>query len=114
MQVARSRLLPSALKTVAANKDAALPLRLFEISDVVLLDADVAVGARNERRLAAVQAAREAGFEVLHGLLNRVMEVLGVPVDTRLGGPEDGGNFRGARLSDCCVQLFAGALLTCA
>lgn len=24
---------------------------------------------------------REAGFEVIHGLLNRVMEVLGVPLE---------------------------------
>ena len=87
MQVARTRLLPSALKTVAANKDAPLPLRLFEVSDVVLLDKKKAVGARNERRLVAVQAAREAGFEVVHGLLNRIMEVLGVPVAPELGGP---------------------------
>ena len=53
--MARTRLLPSALKTLAANKDAPLPLRLFEISDVVLLDENTAIGARNERRLVAVQ-----------------------------------------------------------
>lgn len=85
--MARTHLLPSALKTLAANKDAPLPLRLFEISDVLLLDARKAVGARNERRLVAVQAAREAGFEVLHGLLNRVLDVLGVPLAPDLGGP---------------------------
>lgn len=37
------------------------------------------MGARNERRLVAVYCAKESGFEVIHGLLNRVMEVLGVP-----------------------------------
>ncbi len=37
------------------------------------------VGARNERRLVAVYCNREANLEVIHGLLNRVMEVLGVP-----------------------------------
>eukprot|EP00198_Chlamydomonas_reinhardtii_P009783 XP_001699120.1 predicted protein [Chlamydomonas reinhardtii] len=36
----------------------------------------VSVGARNERRLVAVYCAKESGFEVVHGLLNRVMEVL--------------------------------------
>lgn len=46
----------------------------------MLLDASREVGARNERRLVAVVCNREAGFEVIHGLLNRVMEVLGVPV----------------------------------
>ena len=38
-----------------------------------------------------LQAARTAGFEVLHGLLNRVMDVLGVAVDQSLGGPADSG-----------------------
>lgn len=79
-QVARTKLLPSALKTVAANRDAPLPVRLFEVSDVVLLDAAKDVGARNERRLVAVNVNRESGFEVIHGLLNRVMDVLGVPL----------------------------------
>jgi phenylalanyl-tRNA synthetase beta chain len=96
--------LPSALKTLSANKDAPLPIRLFEISDVVLVDAEKAVGARNERRLVAVQAARGAGFEVLHGLLNRVMEVLGVPLHPDMGGSEPAGQMprcvhsRGMRL----------------
>jgi phenylalanyl-tRNA synthetase beta subunit len=91
VQVARTRLLPSALKTLASNKDCPIPIRLFEISDVLLLDASKDVGSRNERRLVAVQAAREAGFEILHGLLNRVMEVLGVALDVSLGGPADSG-----------------------
>ena len=47
---------------------------------MVLLAPEREVGARNERRLVAVVCNREAGFEVIHGLLNRVMEVLGVPV----------------------------------
>lgn len=89
--MARTRLLPSALKTLAANKDSPIPIRLFEISDVILLDDSKDVGARNERRFVAVQAAREAGFEILHGLLNRIMEVLGVALDVSLGGPADSG-----------------------
>lgn len=82
MQVCRTNLLASALKTIAANKDAPLPLRLFEVSDVILLDPSRETGARNERRLVAVHSNKEAGFEVIHGLLNRIMEVLGVPHST--------------------------------
>ncbi|KAG2482402.1 hypothetical protein HYH03_018663 [Edaphochlamys debaryana] len=78
-EVCRTSLLSSALKTLAANKEVPLPVKLFELSDVVLLDAAKSVGSRNERRLVAVFAAKESGFEVIHGLLNRVMEVLGVP-----------------------------------
>ena len=37
-------------------------------------------GARNERRLVAVCCSNSSTFEIIHGLLNRVMEVLGVPV----------------------------------
>jgi len=39
-----------------------------------------AQGARNERRLVAVCCSNSSTFEIMHGLLNRVMEVLGVPV----------------------------------
>ena len=37
-QVARTSLLPGLLKTIAANRKMPLPLKLFEISDVVLKD----------------------------------------------------------------------------
>eukprot|EP00798_Chlamydomonas_sp_ICE-L_P030413 gene30413-35418_t len=127
-EVCRTSLLPSALKTLGANKDTALPIKLFEVSDVVYLskDRDVSdvvylskdrdvgsknkkhlvavsdvvylskdrdVGAKNEKRLVAVYCGKESGFEVVHGLLNRVMDMLGVPhkgsdpaLETRFGG----------------------------
>lgn len=36
------------------------------------------VGARNERRLCAVNCNKTAGFEIVHGLLDRVMLLLEV------------------------------------
>lgn len=36
------------------------------------------VGARNERRLAAVYYNKTAGFEIVHGFLDRVMRLLDV------------------------------------
>ena len=39
LQVARTTLLPGLLKTISANKNMPLPMKLFEISDVVLKDA---------------------------------------------------------------------------
>lgn len=78
-QVARTSLLPGILKTVAHNRQVALPLRLFEVQDVVLKDAHVEVGARNERRVCAVSYSRSSGFEVIHGLLDRIMQLLQVP-----------------------------------
>lgn len=85
-EVCRTSLLPGALKTLGANKDAPLPVKLFEISDVILLSEKCDVGATNQRRLVAVYCGKDSGFEVIHGLLNRVMEMLRVPLaDTRDG-----------------------------
>ncbi|VDM08377.1 unnamed protein product [Wuchereria bancrofti] len=77
-QVARTSLLPGLLKALASNKDMPLPLRLFEIQDVVLKDLTADVGARNERRLCALYCSKSSGFEIIHGLLDRVMQLLGV------------------------------------
>lgn len=46
---------------------------------MVLLSDERETGAKNERHLVAVYCAKDSGFEVVHGLLNRVMEVMGVP-----------------------------------
>ncbi|XP_059141902.1 phenylalanine--tRNA ligase beta subunit-like [Physella acuta] len=78
-QVARTTLLPGILKTVFHNKGIPLPLRLFEISDVIYQDPSKDVGARNERRLCAINYNRSSDFEVIHGLLDRVMQLLQVP-----------------------------------
>uniref|UniRef100_A0A672I0B5 Phenylalanine--tRNA ligase beta subunit n=1 Tax=Salarias fasciatus TaxID=181472 RepID=A0A672I0B5_SALFA len=77
-QVARTTLLPGLLKTIAANRKMPLPLKLFEVSDVVLKDETKDVGARNSRRFCAVYYNKSPGFEVIHGLLDRTMQLLEV------------------------------------
>uniref|UniRef100_A0A667WD81 Phenylalanine--tRNA ligase beta subunit n=1 Tax=Myripristis murdjan TaxID=586833 RepID=A0A667WD81_9TELE len=77
-QVARTTLLPGLLKTVAANRKMPLPMKLFEISDVVLKDETKDVGVRNSRRLCAIYYNKSPGFEVIHGLLDRTMQLLEV------------------------------------
>ncbi|KAF5307329.1 hypothetical protein FQR65_LT07046 [Abscondita terminalis] len=84
-QVCRTTLLPGLLKTLAANKKMPLPLKIFEISDVVLKDINAEVGARNERRICAINCNKTAGFEVVHGLLDRVMVLLEVPWNPKHG-----------------------------
>ena len=79
-QVARTTLLPGVLKTLAANKGKfTYPVRLFEVSDVVLKDSTSDVGARNERRLVAIYSNLSSGFEVVHGLVDGIMRALNVP-----------------------------------
>ncbi|XP_053691153.1 phenylalanine--tRNA ligase beta subunit [Sabethes cyaneus] len=84
-QVVRTTLIPGLLKTLSANRKMPLPLKLFEVSDVVLADSNAEVGARNERRVCAVNCNKTAGFEVVHGLLDRVMQLLEVPWDSKEG-----------------------------
>lgn len=78
-QVARTTLVPGLLKTLAANKKMPLPMKLFEVSDVVLRDNSAEVGARNERRVCALNCNRTPGFEIIHGLLDRLMQLLEIP-----------------------------------
>nr|XP_023674576.1 phenylalanine--tRNA ligase beta subunit [Paramormyrops kingsleyae] len=105
-QVARTTLLPGLLKTVAANRKMPLPLKLFEISDVVLKDETKDVGARNNRRLCAVYYNKSPGFEVIHGLLDRVMQLLDVKPGKREGyhiqAADDATYFPGR-----CAEIFA-------
>ncbi|ODM90504.1 Phenylalanine--tRNA ligase beta subunit [Orchesella cincta] len=77
-QTCRRTLIPGLLKTIQANKKMPLPLKLFEISDVVIIDEKEEVGARNERHLAAVFYNKNPGFETIHGLLDRIMALLEV------------------------------------
>lgn len=79
-QVVRTTLLPGLLKTLQHNKSASFTsgFKLFEISDVVLPDnehvvTDTIVGAKNIRRLCAVYAGPTSGFEIIHGLVDRIM-----------------------------------------
>ena len=50
----------------------ALPLKLFEIQEVVLKDETQETGARNERRLAAIHYNNTPGFEVKTGCLQNL------------------------------------------
>lgn len=110
-QVARTTLVPGLLKTLSSNKKMPLPLRLFEVQDVVLADAAAEVGARNERRIGAVNCNRSAGFEVVHGLLDRIMVLLEVPWKGEKGyslqAIDDASYFPGR----CAAVMFGGVAI---
>lgn len=77
-QVARTSLFAGLFKTLQHNRQAALPLRLFEVSDVVWQSAEHDVGARNRRMLCALYCSTHAAFEQVHGLLDHVMRQLDI------------------------------------
>lgn len=109
-QVARTTLLPGLLKTAQANRKMPLPLRLFEISDVVLKDATKDVGAKNQRNLCALNYDKSPRFEVIHGLLDRLMQLLEVPPASSPNDP-DGYYLRGCEdetyFPERCAEVVA-------
>ncbi|RXW24622.1 hypothetical protein EST38_g1242 [Candolleomyces aberdarensis] len=78
-QVVRTTLIPGLLKTIRENRSHALPVKIFETSDVVFKDATRERQARNERHAGAVWCNKTAGFEIVHGMLDRAMKMLEIP-----------------------------------
>eukprot|EP01022_Parablepharisma_sp_SALTPOND_P035599 TRINITY_DN958_c1_g1_i1.p1 TRINITY_DN958_c1_g1~~TRINITY_DN958_c1_g1_i1.p1 ORF type:complete len:472 (+),score=58.39 TRINITY_DN958_c1_g1_i1:1320-2735(+) len=76
--IARTSLLPGLIKCLKTNIDVKLPIRLFEIGDVVLIDPSTETGTKNSKRLAALYCGLNSGFEYIHGLLDYIMTKLGI------------------------------------
>lgn len=77
-EIGRTSLIPGLLKSLRTNRSASLPMRIFQIDDVMLRDSTAETGARNERRMAAAYCNRSAGLENVHGLVDKVFEVLSI------------------------------------
>lgn len=75
-QVVRTSLLPGLLKTIRENKKHSVPIKVFEVSDVAFKDMSLERKSRNERHFAAAWYGKTSGFEVIHGLLDRVLLML--------------------------------------
>jgi len=67
-------LIPGALKTLSYNKSQSHKdgIKLFEISDVVI-PTNNEIGARNIRKIVALYSPYTAGFEIIHGLADKIM-----------------------------------------
>ncbi|KAF4123255.1 phenylalanyl-tRNA synthetase beta chain [Geosmithia morbida] len=85
-QMVRTSLLPGLLKTLRENKGHSVPMKIFEVSDVGFKDETVERRARNERHFAAAWCGKTSGFEVVHGLLDRILLMLRIPFLPELQG----------------------------
>jgi len=85
-QIVRTSLIPGLLKTVRENRRHAVPMKVFEVSDVCYKDMELERRSRNERHFAACWYGKTAGFEQVHGLLDRVMTMLKAAFITREEG----------------------------
>lgn len=87
-QVVRTSLLPGLLKTIRENKHHGLPMKVFEVSDVAFKAPQLERKSRNERHFAAAWYGKTSGFEVVHGLMDRVMLMLKTAFVTKEEGLE--------------------------
>lgn len=77
-EVIRTTLLPGLLKTLRSNRSQKLPIKVFELNDVVVQDAGK---CKNIRTLSALYCDKKSGFETLHALLDVIMRKLGHTYD---------------------------------
>ncbi|RDW84581.1 hypothetical protein BP6252_02171 [Coleophoma cylindrospora] len=75
-QIVRTSLLPGLLKTIRENKKHSVPIKVFEVSDVAFKDVTLERKSKNERHFAAAWYGKTSGFEIVHGLLDRVLLML--------------------------------------
>eukprot|EP01121_Diplochlamys_sp_Union-15-3_P015029 TRINITY_DN4895_c0_g1_i1.p1 TRINITY_DN4895_c0_g1~~TRINITY_DN4895_c0_g1_i1.p1 ORF type:complete len:596 (-),score=102.80 TRINITY_DN4895_c0_g1_i1:72-1859(-) len=75
-QEARISLLVGALKTVKHNRKRKVPIKIFEVSDIVHLNPNTDVGSENKRIVTAVYVNTVVSFEIIHGLVDHIMLVL--------------------------------------
>jgi len=75
-QVVRTTLIPGLLKTIRENKHHSIPIKIFEVSDVAFKAPELERKSRNERHFAAAWYGKTSGFEVVHGLLDRILAML--------------------------------------
>lgn len=87
-QVVRTTLLPGLLKTIRENKKHSVPIKVFEVADVAFKDLALERKSRNERHFAAAWYGKTSGFEVVHGLLDRVLLMLKAAFLTHVEGLE--------------------------
>jgi len=88
-QIVRTSLLPGLLKTIRENKKHSVPIKVFEVSDVAFKDVSLERKSRNERHFAAAWYGKTSGFEIVHGLLDRVLLMLKTAFLTHEDGLEE-------------------------
>jgi len=78
-QVGRTTLIPGLLKLIRENRNMPMPIKLFEISDVLLKDPSQETGAKNQRRLCCLTYDNISDMAGMQGIVDGIMKELGIP-----------------------------------
>lgn len=74
----RKYLLPGVLELLSTNMHKDYPQKVFEISDVVYLDANTETGAKNVRKLCCAISDSKVGYEYMSSVVDAYMKNLGI------------------------------------
>ena len=108
-QIVRTTLLPGILKSIRENKHHSLPLKIFEVSDVAFKDLSKERKSRNERHFAAAYCGKSSGFEIVHGLMDRVMLILqSAFITSKEGKPASDNGFASYWIEEAAGEHYCG------
>jgi phenylalanyl-tRNA synthetase beta chain len=79
----RDSLIPGLLKSIEANKINQLPYKIFEISDCCEICDNNEIGACNKRKLCFAYTNTVSGFEVLQGMVDKLMKKIGLEFNSK-------------------------------
>ena len=110
-QICRPSLLPGILKTVACNLKEPLPIRLFEVSDVMVKSNSNAIGAHNQHKVACLHAHSESSsFENIRGALDYLFEKLEIDKWYLECNGSKTSSYMNGRGAEICVETKAGPI----
>ena len=78
MTVVRSHLLTGLMEHLRENRRAPLPLRFFELDNVVALASDTETGSREDRKVAIVEMGKEASYASIRAVVDALLYELGL------------------------------------
>lgn len=77
-EAVRSSLYPGLMKAVSSNLHCKIPIKIFEVGDVVFLDSESDVGARNRRYLSCLYVGNKSHLEDVQGPMTVILEKCGI------------------------------------
>jgi phenylalanyl-tRNA synthetase beta chain len=78
LKVVRSHLMAGLLQTLYENRKRPMPLRLFEIDNVAILEPSAETGIREERRVGFVEMGPDAGYAGVRSVLDAILREIGL------------------------------------
>jgi phenylalanyl-tRNA synthetase beta chain len=107
LTVVRTHLMTGVMEALRENRRRPMPLRLFEMDDVVALDEKAETGTHEERRLCFVHAGRDAGYASARTVVDALLRELGAEARYK---PIEHASFTTGRAAAFEAGRFTGVL----